>query len=36
MSLDMAVGWIGDEADVRGQYDEGVELDEADYDDLKC
>ena len=34
MSLDMAVGWIGDEADVRGQYDEGGELEEADYDGL--
>ena len=36
MSLDMAIGWIGDDAEVRGQYDEGGELNEADFDDLKC
>ena len=35
MSLDMAVGWVGDETDVRGQYDEGTELNEADYD-ISC
>lgn len=36
MSLDMAIGWIGDDAEVRGQYDEGEQLNEADFDNLKC
>jgi hypothetical protein len=36
MSLDMAIGWMGDDEEVRGQYDEGGELNEADFDDLKC
>lgn len=35
MSLDMAIGWIGDEAEVRGQYDEGGALNEADFDNLE-